>query len=351
MTAPHTLRAFASLCLRAFPLPIPLRSHTQGVPESARAGGGEAPLVGPTSRPPCLSSHSATRRGWPSLRGRGRCVLGSSQVSLPLRAFASLCLLLSLCTSARAGIGSELVQWLTRQGAAYADDLAGRGTAALARELDELAAKSTSATVEHMVKRGGPGALTLVRELGEHAPSAARLIAAHGETGTLILRQGKAAAVAAFDQFGDSGVRILAAHGPVEGQRMLALYGSSLAQHAAQLAPAQQAVLRALAPDLEKAAAPVQATFRDKLAQGGDDFVLWVGKRWKPLGAAALLTVGTLTAYKVGDGIAAAMPNPATNPAAFLTWSLPLLAIAFIVAGAWVLRGTLREWLRTRVRA
>ncbi len=266
-----------------------------------------------------------------------------------LRAVAWLCAaLLSLAAPAHAGIGSELAEWLTRQGAAYADDLAGRGVAAVARELDELAAKSTSATVEQMVKRGGPGALTLVRELGDHAPDAARLIASHGETGTLILRQGKAAAVATFNQFGDGGVRILAAHGPVEGQRMLAVYGSSLAEHAAQLGAPQQAVLRALAPDLEKAAAPVQATFREKLAQGGDDFVQWVGKRWKPLGAAAMLTVGTLTAYKVGDGIAAAMPNPATNPGAFLTWSLPLLAVVLIVAGAWVLRGTLHEWLRAR---
>lgn len=268
----------------------------------------------------------------------------------PMRQHHAWALLVVLLFSpvAHAGIGTELAEWLTRQGAAYADDLAGRGAAAVARELDELAAKATSATVEQMVKRGGPGAIALVRELGEHAPDAARLIASHGETGTLILRQGKAAAVATFAQFGDGGVRILAAHGPVEGQRMLAVYGSSLAEHAAQLGAPQQAVLRALAPDLEKAAAPVRATFRDKLAQGGDDFVQWVGKRWKPLGAAALLTVGTLTAYKVGDGLAAAMPNPATNPAAFITWSLPLLAVALIVAGAWVLRGTLREWLRAR---
>ncbi len=269
----------------------------------------------------------------------------------PLRvrvACLGACVVLALSAPAHAGIGSELAEWLARQGATYADDLAGKGAGALARELDDLAAKAGSEAVEHMVKRGGPGALTLVRELGEQAPNAARLIAANGEAGTLVIRQGGRAAVEAFVAHGDGAVRVLATHGPKEGPRLLTLYGPALTERAARIAPQQQAVLRALAPQLEQAAPAVQATFREQLTKGGDDFVQWVGKRWKPLGAAALLTVGTLTAYKVGDGLSAAMPNPATNPGAFLVWSLPLLAIALIVAGAWVMRGALREWLRAR---
>ncbi|MFN0010228.1 MAG: hypothetical protein ACKVS8_01145 [Phycisphaerales bacterium] len=266
------------------------------------------------------------------------------------RVLTALAVLLAVSFSnpAHAGIGSELVEWLARQGTKYADDLAGKGAGALARELDDLAAKAGSEAVEQMVKRGGPGALTLVRELGEQAPNAARLIAANGEAGTLVIRQGGRAAVEAFAAHGDGAVRVLATHGPKEGPRLLTLYGPALTQQAAKIAPQQQAVLRALAPQLEQAAPAVQASFRSQLAKGGDDFVQWVGKRWKPLGAAALLTVGTLTAYKVGDGLSTAMPNPATNPGAFLVWSLPLLAITLIVAGAWVMRGALREWLRAR---
>ncbi len=272
----------------------------------------------------------------------------------PTRRRALLVALLALVAfapAAPAGIGAELAEWLARRGSAYADDLAGKGAAALARELDDLAAKAGADTVEAMVKRGGPGALALTRALGDAAPDAARLIAAHGESGALVIRQGGTSAVAAFAKHGDGAVRVLAAHGPVEGPRMLGVYGESLVARAASLTPAHQAVLRAAVPELERAAPAVRATFAAQLARGGDDFVVWVGKRWKPIGAAALLTVGTLSAYKVGDGLAAALPNPAANPGAYLVWWLPPLGVVALAAGAWVMRGAMREWLRGRAAA
>lgn len=251
--------------------------------------------------------------------------------------------------AAHAGVATELAEWLVRQGGRYVDDVAGRSAKVLAQELEALASKAGSEAIEQSLRRGGPGTLPLLRELGEAAPDAARLIAAHGPAGRLLVEQGKGVAVEAFKQFGDDGVRVMLAQGAERGGQMLRVYGQAAAREGMSTTAAAR--LAHWAPTLERADPGVRATFVEKLRAGGDDFVLWVHKRWKPLAVAGGLTIAGITAYRVGDGVVGAMPDPSANPVGWLVWWTPLLLVVLIVAGAWLLRHTLAAWLRARALA
>lgn len=273
-------------------------------------------------------------------------------------ACAAVCLL-GLAAPAAAGPAAELAEWMLKQGAKFADDIAGKGGRELAAELEELSVKAGDDVVEQLVKRGGPGALRSVRELGERAPDAARLIARHGPPGKLVVEQGRAAAVDVFREFGDDGVKVLVREGSSAGGRMLAVYGRSLAESADKLAPQSMAHLRHWLPEVERAPSEWRSAFCDKLRQGGDDFVVWVHRRWKELATAGGLTLAAITAYKLGDGAAETvvkvgdraaelLPDPARDPLGWAMWWLPALALAAIAAAAWVARGALRAWLLAR---
>ena len=260
-------------------------------------------------------------------------------------------------SSALAGPTAELAEWMVKQGAKFTDDVAGKGAHELTAELEQLSAKAGDDVVEQLVKRGGPGALRSVRELGDHAPDAARLIAKHGPAGKLVVEQGQAAAVDVFRQFGDDGVRVMTQQGATTGGKMLTVYGKSLAESAEKLSAENMAHLRHWLPEVEKATPAWRSAFGDKLRQGGDDFVVWVHKRWKEVATTGGLTIAAITAYKLGDGAADTMqkvgdkavelmPNPAKDPVGWAMWWLPAIALVVIVATAWVTRSTLKEWLR-----
>lgn len=247
-----------------------------------------------------------------------------------------------------AGPSGELAEWMVKQGARYGDDVAGRSAKQLSVELEQYSARVGNETVEQLVKKGGPGAVKLVRGMGEIAPDAIRIVAKHGEPGKLLLEQGAKPAVQAFRQFGDDGVRVLIKQGPSKGTQLLVAYGRPLAQSADQLSATSMSHLRHWAPQVDAAAPEVRQAFSAKLAAGGDDFVVWVSKRWKELAVAGGLSVGTITAYKVGDGIADAIPDPVANPVGWIVWWLPLLIIVAIVAGTWLIRHAMGDWLRGR---
>lgn len=240
----------------------------------------------------------------------------------------------------------ELIEWMLRQGGAHADDVARLGGRAAAREaVEDLARVAGREAAEGVVRRGGPGALRAVRELGDLAPDGARLVAAHGPRGTLVVQQGGRGSVELFKRYGDDAVRILADQGPEAGARLLNFAGEALARHGRVLTAEGQAHLRQFVPAMEKAEPAVRSAFLDKLAAGGDDFLVWVSRRWKPLAVAGGLTVAAITAYKVGDGVAEgvrgvvdAMPSPARDPAAWFAWWLPVPALAALVVAGWVLR-------------
>lgn len=240
----------------------------------------------------------------------------------------------------------ELIEWMLRQGGAHADDVARLGGETAAREaVEELARVAGREAAEGVVLRGGPGALRAVRELGDLAPEGARLVAAHGARGTLVVQQGGRGSVELFKRYGDEAVRLLADQGPEAGARLLNFAGDALSRHGRALSAEGQAHLRQFVPALETAEPAVRSAFLDKLAAGGDDFLLWVSRRWKPLAVAGGLTVAALTAYRVGDGVAEgvrgvvdAMPNPSRDAAAWFAWWLPVLALVALVVAGWVLR-------------
>jgi hypothetical protein len=264
-----------------------------------------------------------------------------------------------MTNSAFAGATSELAEWMIKQGAKFSDDVAGKSSKELAVELEKLSARAGNGAVEQLVKKGGPGALKSVRALGDRAPDGVRLIARFGEAGTLAVEQGQGLAVDTFRQFGDDGVRVLIRQGASKGGEMLSVYGKALAETADRLSPQSLADLRHWLPEVEKAPAPWRSAFSQKLSAGADDFVVWSHGRWKELATLGGLTVAGITAYKVGDGVAdtthkvgdamaAAMPNPGSDPGGWLIWWLPVLAIVGIVAAAWVARGALSVRLKTR---
>jgi len=241
----------------------------------------------------------------------------------------------------------ELVEWMLKQGAAQADDVARLGGRTAAREaVEELSKVAGRETVEQMVRRGGPGALQAVRGLDELAGEGARLIAGNGVRGTLVVQQGGKASVQLFAKYGDEGVRILAEQGPEAGARMLGFAGESLAKWGKRIGPEAQAHLRQMVPVMDAAEGPVRSAFLDGIARGGDDFLMWVSRRWKQAAVAGGLTVAVITAYKVGDGVAEgvrgvvdALPNPGRDPLAWLVWWVPVLGLFALVVAGWVLRG------------
>jgi hypothetical protein len=270
-----------------------------------------------------------------------------------MRVIYILCFICVLAAAAPAQVApiareaaEELIEWMLRQGAAHADDVARLGGRSAAREaVEDLARVAGREAAEGVVRRGGPGALRAVRELGDLAPDGARLVAAHGPRGTLVVQQGGRGSVELFKRYGDDAVRILADQGPEAGARLLNFAGEALARHGRVLTAEGQAHLRQFVPAMEKAEPAVRSAFLDKLAAGGDDFLVWVSRRWKPLAVAGGLTVAAITAYKVGDGVAEgvrgvvdAMPSPARDPAAWFAWWLPVLALAALVVAGWVLR-------------
>jgi hypothetical protein len=276
---------------------------------------------------------------------------GMPMRKLSLISFAAVLLCLSMFAGAQVvpmarEAAEELVEWMLKQGGAHADDVAKLGGPAAAREAVEDVAKVVGKeTAEQVVRRGGPGAIVAVRGLDDLAPVGARLIATHGVQGTLVVQQGGRASVELFKKYGDDAVRILADQGAEAGSRMLGFAGESLAKWGKRLSPEGQAHLRQFVPALEKADGPLRSAFLDKLAAGGDDFLMWISRRWKQAAVAGGLTVAVITAYKVGDGVAegvrgvaAALPNPGENPLAWFTWWMPVLALAAIVVGGWVLR-------------
>jgi hypothetical protein len=252
-----------------------------------------------------------------------------------------VCAWLLVPRTALAGPAAELAEWMAKQGGRYADDLAGTGVKQVTRELETLSATVGDQVAEQLVKKGGPGALRAVRGLGDAAPDAARLIAKFGEPGKLLVEQGGKASVAAAKTFGDDGVRILLSQGTTKGGEMLATYGKPLAEHADTLSAESLAHLRRWMPEVEKAPLPWKQTFTAKLGQGGDDFVQWAARRWQPLAVTGGLAIAGITAYRVGDGVIAALPNPARDPLGWFVWWTPLVAISAIVVGGWVLRARL----------
>jgi hypothetical protein len=237
---------------------------------------------------------------------------------------------------------------MIRQGARFADDVAGKSVRELTVELEELSAKAGDTTVEQLIKRGGPGALKLVRGMGNRAPEAVRLIARHGEVGKLAIEQGGTAAIDVFREFGDQGVQVLAQQGASTGGRMLAVYGKTLADSADRLAPENLARLRHWTPEVEKAPAEWRHVFCEKLKQGGDDFVVWVHKRWKEVAVTGGLTIAGISAYKVGDGIAGALPNPIRDPYGWVVWWTPVFIVVAILAAAWVARHVFAGWIKAK---
>lgn len=244
-----------------------------------------------------------------------------------------------------AGPAAELAEWMIRQGGKFADDIAGKGARELATELEELSVKVGDDVLEQLVKSGGPGALRVVRGLGEHTSDAMRLIARHGVEGKLLVEQGRTLAVDVFREFGDDGVAVLVKEGASAGGKMLSIYGKALAGRK-DITLESMAHLRHWMPEIEKASPEIRSVFAEKLTQGGDDFVVWVHKRWKELAVAGGLTMAGISTYKAGAGIAAAMPNPAKDPMAWLIWWLPVFVVVAIIAAAWVMRHALIEWIR-----
>lgn len=240
----------------------------------------------------------------------------------------------------------ELVEWMLRQGGAHADEVAKLGGRTGAREaVEDLAKVAGRESVEQMVRRGGPGAVAAVRGLDEFAADGVRLIAGHGPRGTLVVQQGGKASVGLFAKYGDEAVRILADQGPEAGAKMLGFAGDALAKWGKSLGPEAQAHLRQFIPAMEKAEGPVRSAFLDGIARGGDDFLMWVSRRWKQVAVAGGLTVAAITAYQVGDGVAEgvrgvvdALPNPGRDPVAWFVWWVPVLGLVALVVAGWVMR-------------
>lgn len=248
-------------------------------------------------------------------------------------------ILLSFCAmsaNVQAGPAAAVAEWLIKQGAKYADDVAGKGLKELTLELEELIARTSDDAVSQLVKQGGPGALKAVRGLGDLVPDAMSLIAKHGAGGRLLIEEGPEVTVSVFREFGDDGIRVLMSQGASKGGKMLSVYGKALAE--SSLVPTNAAHLRHWLPEIETATPELRTAFNTKLRQGGDDFVVWVAKRWKEVAVVGGLTVAGLTAYKVGDGLAASIPNPANDLTGWMSWWMPVLVIVGIVAIAWVMR-------------
>jgi hypothetical protein len=131
---------------------------------------------------------------------------------------------------------------------------------------------------------------------------------------------------------------------------MLSIYGKDFAESGTHLSGESMAKLWHWAPTIETAPQELRTTFVRRIKQGGDDFVLWVDKRWRETAVAGGLTVALITAYKVGDGIADAIPNPGEKPLGWLVFWLPLLIGVGILAIAYVLRHIFSDWIKTKTQ-
>jgi hypothetical protein len=150
----------------------------------------------------------------------------------------------------------------------------------------------------------GPRAVRMADELSEDAVT---ILRRHGRAGLAVLEQHGDEAVALFRAHGDAAVELLTAH-PGVGLRLARALGSEAVPALSRLSSREAVHLTKLADDVNKLSPGARKVFLERLAQGGDDFVGWVWRRKKEIFGSAALAGAVLSTYKLGDGLASAVP-------------------------------------------
>ncbi len=232
-------------------------------------------------------------------------------------------------------------------------------------ELAEEGAEQTSKRLARVLARHGDDLAPVLENLGPRAvrladelpEGAAAILRRHGRAGLAVLQQHGDEAVALFSRQGDDAVKLLAAH-PGVGPRLARALGGEAVPALGRLSRPEAVRLAKLADEIAKLPPEARTTFVQGLAQGGDDFVAWVWRRKKEIFGSAALAGVVLNTYKLGEGLAKAVPAMVPHPspppdsfahpwiALFDRWVLPgLVVLGLMLLGA--IR--LDHWCSTRV--
>lgn len=263
-------------------------------------------------------------------------------VSVLVLGLVALALAGPLAAPVWAGPMGSLARWLLGQGARHADDVGKRTLRELTEELEHLAAKAGDDVVEAAVRTGKPGALRLLRTLGHSAPEGARILARHGAAGRLLLEEAPDAALNALRTHGDEGIRTLVRLGASRGGRMLNTYGKA-SRALPELSDESLTHLSRWSADVDRMPADWQRAFLDNLGAYGDRFVAWAHANWGKVLIVGGSGVALLTAFRAGDALVGAIPNPAEDPVGWFLWWTPILAALGLVLGVVYVRAACRR--------
>jgi len=202
--------------------------------------------------------------------------------------------------------GSLLRRWARSHGSELAEEGAERS----ARRLERLLARHGDEFAPVLERVGPKGA----RLLDSLPADAAPLFRRYGQRAVLVFEHHGDDALRLARTHGDEAVAVLAAH-PGAGPRLLDAYGGSAASSLTALSSRSAVRLGKLADAYQDLPPEARRAFLDQLRQGGDDFVAWVWRRKVEIFGSASLAAGVLTLYKVGDGVAEAVPERLPRPA------------------------------------
>jgi hypothetical protein len=269
------------------------------------------------------------------------CVLKAS-VLRPLLLFAAVLLIMAQVPGpawAQAGPLRRVMQTLARK---FGAELAEEGTEQTGKRLARVLARHGE-DLAPVLEELGPRAVRLADELPEGAVAIMRR---NGRTGVSILEQHGDEAISLFRRHGDDAIKLLAAH-PGVGPSLVRTIGEEAVPALSRLSRPEAIRLAKMAGDVSKLPPEARKTFLERLAQGGDDFVAWVWRRKKEIFGSAALAGAVLNTYKLGDGLATAVPGMVPQPsppldsfahpwiALFDRWVLPgLVVLGLTLLGA-----------------
>lgn len=233
----------------------------------------------------------------------------------------------------------EAIEWFAKK---FGKELAEEGAEQTAKRLAQLAAKYGDEAVA-VLRPLGPRGVKFADEFGEIGY---KTLQKHGRKGLVMLEKHGDEAVQLASKYGDEALDVLVSQ-PGVGTQLVRSYPKETLPAIARLSSDEAVHLSKMAPDFAKLSPAAQKTFAQKLAQGGDDFVVWAYKRREEIFVAGALGVALISAYKLGDGLAEGVagmvpksPDPEKSPGLWM-FLVGVLAVAFtsvILGIAWMWR-------------
>jgi hypothetical protein len=222
------------------------------------------------------------------------------------------------------------------------------------KELVEEGTEQTAKRLGQIAAKYGDDAVAVLRPLG---PRGVKFADEFGETGYRMLQKHGREGLVTLEKYGDEAIQLAKTHGdealdvlvnqPGVGRQLVVSYPKEMLPTIAGLRSDEAVRLSKIAPDFAKLPPAAQKTFAEKLAQGGDDFVMWAYKRRKEIFVSGASAAALISLYKLGDGVATnvsdlipAAPNPETSPGLwmFLVGVVGLAFTSIILGIAWMWR-------------